>query len=84
MNNLKSLIFSKVFHKVQLSPNKILDNELLHTSNSSMTLKCMYRVRVMVRVRVRKLNKTSYGINLLINYVLCVFFTSCRIQALYI
>ena len=42
MNNLKSLNFSKVFHKVQLSPKEVLDNELLHTSNSSMTLKCMY------------------------------------------
>ena len=44
MNNLKSLNFSKVFHKVQLSLKEILDNELLHTctSNSSMTLKCMY------------------------------------------
>ena len=46
MNNLKSLNFSKVFHKVELSPKEILDNELLHTSNSSMTLKCMYIKRV--------------------------------------
>ena len=33
MNNLNSLNFSMVFHKVQLSRKELLDNELLHTSN---------------------------------------------------